>query len=291
MTALAEAQARIASIRKLRIVVGALRGIAAAHTQQARNALDGYRAYAEVVSDGLARAVELLAPDDVTRAPPAVRQSAAVVFTAEHGFAGAFTERVLDAVPRDEMARLFVAGSRGIALAHERGRRVDWSMPMASQASGVGATARRVADALYAGFVADRFGRAEIVFARLSGGSTSTIVRRPILPINLATFRAPRSGPPPLTNLPPRRLIEQLVGEYVFAELALAALESFASENAARLETMASARLNIDQKLDELSGQERLLRQEQITAEVQEVTSGALAAKAAGAPLNRRGNY
>lgn len=61
----------------------------------------------------------------------------------------------------------------------------------------------------------------------------------------------------------------------------LAALESFASENAARLEIMASARLNIDQKLDELSGQERLLRQEQITAEVQEVTSGALAAESA----------
>ena len=45
---------------------------------------------------------------------------------------------------------------------------------------------------------------------------------------------------------------------------------------------MASARLNIEQKLDELSGQERLLRQEQITAEVQEVTSGALAAEGAG---------
>ena len=40
MSALGEAQARITSIRKLRIVVGAMRGIAAAHTQQARNALD-----------------------------------------------------------------------------------------------------------------------------------------------------------------------------------------------------------------------------------------------------------
>ena len=120
------------------------------------------------------------------------------------------------------------------------------------------------------------------MFAKLSGGAASTIVRKPILPIDLGAFRAPRTGPPPLTNLPPRRLIAQLVGEYVFAELALAALESFASENAARLETMASARLNIDQKLDELTGQERLLRQEQITAEVQEVTSGALAAEGAG---------
>ena len=89
----------------------------------------------------------------------------------------------------------------------------------------------------------------------------------------------PRPGPPPLANLEPRRLVEQLVGEYVFAELALAGLESFAAENAARLQTMEAARLNIDQKLEELTGQERLLRQEQITAEVQDVTAGALAAE------------
>ncbi len=58
--------------------------------------------------------------------------------------------------------------------------------------------------------------------------------------------------------------MEQLVGEHVFAELALAALESFAGENAARLATMESARLNIDQKLEQLTSQEQLLRQDQI---------------------------
>lgn len=152
---------------------------------------------------------------------------------------------------------------------------------MASQASGVGATARRVADALYSGFVEERFARAEIVFAKISGAAAATVVRQPLLPIDLGAFRAPRPRPPPLTNLPPRRLIEQLVGEYVFAELALAALESFASENAARLTAMESARLNIEEKLDELSSLEKFLRQEQITAEVQEVTSGALAAEGA----------
>jgi F0F1-type ATP synthase gamma subunit len=44
---------------------------------------------------------------------------------------------------------------------------------------------------------------------------------------------------------------------------------------------MESARLNIEQKLEELSVQERLQRQEEITAEVQEVTSGALASEPA----------
>jgi F-type H+-transporting ATPase subunit gamma len=63
--------------------------------------------------------------------------------------------------------------------------------------------------------------------------------------------------------------------------LALAALESFAAENTARLTTMESARLNIEEKLEELSVQERLQRQEEITAEVQEVTFGALASEPA----------
>lgn len=280
MTALADVQARIDSVGKLRTVVGAMRGIAATHSQQARGALAGYRAYGDVIAAGLARAVDLLPPDGQARAPGA--GTAVVVFAAEHGLAGAFSERVLDAAAGLARSELFVLGARGEALAGQRGWRIDWSAPMASQAGGVGATARRAADALYDGFLARRFERAVMVFARLNTAARSAVVVRPVLPIDPAAFARPHPGPPPLVNLPARRLVERLVGEYVFAELALAALESFASENAARLETMEAARLNIEEKLDQLGAEERLLRQEQITAEVQEVSSGALAAEAAG---------
>lgn len=276
MSALGETQARIASIRKLRTVVGATRGIAATHTQRARQALPGYRAYASVVADGLARAVDLLESTTAASAPRAATGTAVVAFTAEHGLAGAYSERVLDVVRPMESNKLFIVGARGLALSEQRGWRCDWSSPMASQASGVGVIARHLADALYDGFVEQRFSRAEIVYAELSATTESAVVRRAILPIDLGAVRPPRTGTPPLSNLPPARLVEQLVGEYVFAELALAALESFASENAARLTTMESARLNIEEKLDLLTGQERLLRQEQITAEVQEVSAGAL---------------
>ena len=77
--------------------------------------------------------------------------------------------------------------------------------------------------------------------------------------------------------------MEHLVGEYVFAQLALAALESFAAENGARLATMESARLHIDERLEDLTVQERLLSQEQITAEMQDVVSGAMASEMAEA--------
>jgi F-type H+-transporting ATPase subunit gamma len=281
MSALSETQARIDSVRKLGTVVGALRGIAATHAGRARAALGGYQAYAKVVAAGLARAAALV-EDTWPGGPPASQEGAvAIVFAAEHGFAGAFSERVLDAAKLRDYQHLFVAGARGLSLAEQRGLHVDWSTPMASQVAAVGAVARRVADRLYAQLVEERLARAEVVHARPIGASDFTVVRRVLLPVDLTAFRAPVSGPPPLVNLAPRKLVELLVGEHVFAELALAALESFASENAARLATMESARLNIDQKLEELRGQERLLRQEQITAEVQDVVAGALASGAA----------
>ena len=281
MSVLGETQARMASIRKLKTVVSAMRGIAAAHAQQARQNLGGYRAYTEVIAEGLGRAIELLPPGEAASPGPEQAARALVIFTAEHGLAGAFSERVLERAGDADGSVLFTVGARGLAILEQQGGRAAWSGPMSSQASGVGATARQVADALYAGLIAERFAGVEVVFARLSGAGDPQIVRRSILPIDRRTFRARRGEPAPLVNLAPRRLVEQLVGEHLFAQLALAALESFAAENTARLTSMESARLNIEQKLEELSVQERLQRQEEITAEVQEVTSGALASEPA----------
>jgi F-type H+-transporting ATPase subunit gamma len=82
----------------------------------------------------------------------------------------------------------------------------------------------------------------------------------------------------PLTNLAPRLLVGGLLGEYVFAQLAQAAMESFASENAAHLAAMQSAREKLDEQLTELQSLERRLRQEQITDELLEIVTGASAA-------------
>jgi F-type H+-transporting ATPase subunit gamma len=51
-------------------------------------------------------------------------------------------------------------------------------------------------------------------------------------------------------------------------------MESFASENSARLATMQSARDKLDQRLSELRGLEGRLRQEQITGELLELITG-----------------
>jgi len=114
-----------------------------------------------------------------------------------------------------------------------------------------------------------------MIFARHIGGGRSKVERRPLLPVALEPFRSAPTVNPPLTNLPVRLLVERLVGEHLFAELAHAVTESFTSENGARLETMRMAKRNIDERLAHLHQTERQLRQEEITSELLELTTGA----------------
>jgi F-type H+-transporting ATPase subunit gamma len=54
-----------------------------------------------------------------------------------------------------------------------------------------------------------------------------------------------------------------------------AAVESLASENAARFAAMQSAHGNVSKKLEELQQQARLMRQNEITSELLELVTGA----------------
>ena len=117
---LADVSARIGGIRQLGAVVNAMRGIAAARAQQARAQLDAVDRYAETIGDAIAQALALPAPARSALAVRAAR-SGLVLFCAEQGFAGAFSQRVLDAAaPGLSDCKLFVAGTRGAAALAER---------------------------------------------------------------------------------------------------------------------------------------------------------------------------
>ncbi|MBP2306753.1 ATPase [Azospirillum melinis] len=272
---LADVEARRASVQELEAVTDVMRSLAAMRLQQALGTLAGTRAYAEVIAGALAQAAALL--DDVPVQWPADGhdgRSARVLFAPEHGFVGAFAERLVEAaLAAPDGCALWVVGQRGAALLEERGCPPDWSTAMATNTDAVTATARRIAEALYRAAAEGRLVRVELLYGRTEGGAAPEPVRRPLLPLGF-----PRDGArpvPPLINMPPRDLIARLVDEYVFALLADAAMESFAAENAARLSTMMTARHNIETTLDGLTATARHLRQEQVTNELIELVSGA----------------
>lgn len=274
-----ELKARIESIRELRVMVTTMRALAAGPARQAQEVLAGMREYAERLGDALATALLLVPEGKGTPALAGTRTAphALIVFCAEHGFAGAFSRRLLDVAMQEAPAdhRLFVVGSRGVAIARERRLPVEWSSVMASHLERVPATASLVTDTLYREFLAGRVRGVEMVYARPVSTESTSVERQSLLPLDLKRFPTPRSESRPITYLPTATLLEKIVGEYVFAYVAHAAMESFASENIVRLSMMNVARQHIDDRLAGLASEEQQARQEQITAELLDVITGA----------------
>jgi F-type H+-transporting ATPase subunit gamma len=78
----------------------------------------------------------------------------------------------------------------------------------------------------------------------------------------------------PTFTVAPENLLASLVGEYLFISLFQACAESQASEHGSRLAAMQSAERNLDERLDEVKGQFRRLRQEAITSELLDLVAG-----------------
>jgi F-type H+-transporting ATPase subunit gamma len=99
--------------------------------------------------------------------------------------------------------------------------------------------------------------------------------RASLLTFDFGRFAVPLSCQPPLITLPPALLLARLADEYVFAELCEAALMAFAAEKEARVAAMLSAKENLEHMGSDLRALEREIRQDEITAEVVELASGA----------------
>ncbi len=286
---LADLDARIGGIRQLGAVVNAMRGIAAARVQQANTQLAAVDSYAAIVVAAIGRAL-VLAPLPCPGSPgprppgsgdakPPVRM-ALVLICAEQGFAGAFSQRVLDAVGDDlRKSELFLVGTRGNTALLERGIAAGWTCAMPAHSPGVPKLADGIAQALYARIATGQIDRLDAVFSRWQPGEGTKVERRRLFPFDAAAFPPPRDPNPPLLNLAPAVLLRELAADYVHAQLCEAALHAFAAENQARMEAMAAARSQIERQLSSLQAAQRTVRQEEITAEIIELAAGETASR------------
>jgi F-type H+-transporting ATPase subunit gamma len=272
---LAETTQRIESLHQLEVVVTAMRGISASRAQQARAMLRGLRAHAAVIAGAIGQALALVPPDRAvaTARPP---RTATILFCGEQGFAGAFSDRMLAALPPAAPNQdLFLIGTRGIVLARERGITPAWQSGMVPHASLVAPLAGRIADALYTWVSEQRASRVELIVPAWSAATGLSADRRSLLPFDFRRFTIAAPAQPPLITLPPEMLLARLAVEYVFSDICEAALTAFAAENEARVTAMLAAKGNLEHMGSDLRALERQIRQDEITAEVVELASGA----------------
>ncbi len=279
---LSDITARIDGIRQLGAVVNAMRGIAAARAQQARTQLAAVDGYALTIAAAIAQAVSLLPLEQQDGRRRSTRP-ALVLFCAEQGFAGAFSERVLDAASADlSTSELFLVGTRGATTAAERNVDAIWKSAMPSHSLGIPKLADRMAEALYARIATGEIDALDAIFSHWQPGHGIRIERRRLFPLDMTAFPRPTNSDIPLLDLPPATLLTDLTADYMHAQLCNAALHAFAAENEARMEAMASARHQIERQLSSLQATQRTVRQEEITAEIIELAAGETASRPAG---------
>lgn len=276
---LSDIAAHIASVERLGSVVSSMRGIASARARQAGQQLRAVDDYSTTIRAALTRTLTLMPPSPHLAGPPTL-----VLFLAEQGFVGAFSDKVLDALPA-EPPRIWMVGTRGLTVAAERGL-TPWrhsAMPARSEAI------PRAADAMARALLADTPGPIEALFPVTNSDGRVTTERLRLFPL-AAGDTAPgadsttgtttgTTAAPPLLNLSPAELLVHLMAEALHAGLCRAALHATAAENMARMVAMGAAQQQTEKKLEELRARERLIRQETITSEIIELAAGETAAR------------
>jgi len=274
---LADVTARIEGIKQLDTVVNAMTGMAAVRARVAREQILAVDSYAASIAAAVGRVLALTpTPAPEPQSPGGL---ALVVFAAEQGFAGAFSERVLDRIMGDvASAELLLVGTRGKAIAEARGINSAWSAVMPSHSPGIPKFADHILHKVRQMIDSGRIGRVDAVYTDWIAGAAQ-VNRQQLFPVNLPVTPA-GSLTAPLMNMPPAELITALGDDYFHARICNIALHAYAAENEARMAAMAAARSQIERELSENQALERRVRQEAITAEIIELATGELAGRA-----------
>lgn len=277
---LEDVRTRIEGIRQLGSVVNAMKGIAVARARTARAQAEAVNSYAETITAAMSSVLALdasVAAEGVSVDRGAGR-TGLLLFLAEQGFAGAFSERVLDSVGAElETANLFVVGDRGLSIARARGLVPVWTASMPSNTPGIPKLADQITHAIYRAAGDGRIQSLDVVHAGWTA-QQPRVVRRSLFPIDLSEFRT-QAPEQPIIQLPPSQLITNLSADYLHARVCKAALHAVAAENKARMEAMSAAASQISRELDVFQATLRRVRQQAITDEIIELGTGAESAR------------
>lgn len=182
---LADISAQIDSVGQLGAVVNAMKGIAAARALTARIQIDAIDSYATTIAAAMSSA---LGPDVTppTEARPVANKTGLLVFCAEQGFAGAFSERVLDNIGAEpDPQTLFLIGTRGLSVVAARGIVPVWSAAMPSHTPGIPKLADRITRAIYGAVGSGHIDRLDVHFTGWRSGRPN-VKRQTLFPIDLS---------------------------------------------------------------------------------------------------------
>lgn len=294
-----DVRTRIASVRNIQKITGAMQMVAAARLRRAEQRIEALRPYASAIrrmTREAASAARGLPRLPILSEHEQVRNVGLLLIAGDRGLAGAFNSNIVRA---GVQAGREYEGEGLRAIYFASGRRPASSLTfrgLEPAASFTGFTdrpsyadARAIAERLMAAYIDDEVDRVEVFYNAYISPISQEVRRETLLPLQQATVleegaeggadheedgegehRALVEYEPD-----PEQILARLVPDYVEVSIYRALLESTASEHGARMTAMRNASDNAGTLIEDLTLEMNRARQAEITQEIMEVVAGA----------------
>lgn len=288
MASTSEIRRRIGSVRQTQKITHAMYLISQAKLRKAKQELDNTRPYFQALQTEIGRVFNadstiesryLIPADPNTKPLPGV--PACLLITADKGLAGAYNQNVIrqgqQLMAEHPGTALYVVGEYGHRWFAQRGVPVEKSFLYTAQNPTLD-RARHIAELLLDRFDAGEINSVWIIYTDMKNGLEATVHQAQVMPLHRERFHAATAataGDAVYEFVPSAKAVldnaaRSCLTGYIYSAL----VDSFCSEQSARMTAMNAADQNAEELLKDLSVQFNRARQAAITQEITEVSAG-----------------
>ncbi len=303
MASLKEVRIRIVSVNSTKQITAAMKMVSAAKLRRAQDAIVRMRPYAEKLSAIMGNVSESLQGNEGKFSEQReVKRVLLVAIVSNRGLAGAFNAMVFRAVRR-QVAECEAQGQQVTVLPigkkaldqYRRTKQFNAELPadLAKLYDGLSFDkVAPVAELIMARFADGTYDRVTLIYNKFKNAAMQVLMEEPYLPLSApakstavtssaSAKKSAAKGMVPDYIMEPSReeIVKELVPKSLKIQLYKALLDSNASEHGARMTAMENATKNAGEMIRSLTLTYNKLRQEKITTELIEITSGAEALK------------
>ena len=288
MASTSEIRRRIGSVRQTQKITHAMYLISQAKLRKAKQDLSNTRPYFDALQTEIGRVFNAdssiesryLMPEDANARPlPGV--AACLLITADKGLAGAYNQNAIRQAQQflaaNEGAELYVVGEYGRRWFSQRGIPIEKSFLYTAQNPTL-RRARQISELLLERYDAGEINAVHVIYTDMKNGLEATVRQAQLLPLHrerFSTAKADTAGGSMFEFVPnAAAVLDNAVRSCLTGFIYSALVDSFCSEQSARMTAMNAADQNAEELLKDLSVQFNRARQAAITQEITEVSAG-----------------
>ena len=288
MASTSEIRRRIGGVRQTQKITHAMYLISQAKLRKAKQDLDNTRPYFQALQTEIGRVfnadstIESRYVDPVDpNAKPLPGVPACLLITADKGLAGAYNQNAIrqaqQLLTAHGDAALYVVGEYGRRWFSQRGIPIEKSFLYTAQNPTL-RRARQIGELLLERYDAGAINAVHVIYTDMKNGLEATVRQAQLLPLHRERFSAAKAdtaGDPVFEFIPSAAaVLNNAVRSCLTGFIYSALVDSFCSEQSARMTAMNAADQNAEELLKDLSVQYNRARQAAITQEITEVSAG-----------------